>query len=480
METIEVRGVEYKLVKARDFEVIVRSDNDFINYTKLCQQINDNRRPFSQLKKSETFQRLCIQMEEPSGRIRPDGNEPSLYEQIKNRIEIEITGGDRGSDMERIRGTYMPRYLLDYVIMTCDIGYYKLVHELMDSIDAVAQERQRSFIEELQSNISEQHRKLERKKLKISRLEEMYTRLQATMDEVRNENAQTHQRLDQANEQLTTVHGQLDQANEQLTTVHGQLDQANERLQTMSTVVSQVAEHLEESSKFVTENFNERNMTLGHVQEVIAIFSIKTFTDSQRLPDGFAVYDIFAGNPRFLRKTMLKRKYKPTEDELEHPVAVIDTSDAKDLLNYVRNNIDREFAAISPDSKLITNDIEATVKYITICKDKMVTLDRDAVSLHLSNLKNALRSALRDGLREVHERIDRIEANQNRIIDLLTRRRPNATKVLVNGRYRDLMFRNDGTVLYIPRANHREVELTEDDINRLRFKDNDGRNIELM
>ena len=248
----------------------------------------------------------------------------------------------------------------------------------------------------------------------------------------------------------------------------------------MSTVVSQVAEHLEESSKFVTENFNERNMTLGHVQEVIAIFSIKTFTDSQRLPDGFAVYDIFAGNPRFLRKTMLKRKYKPTEDELEHPVAVIDTSDAKDLLNYVRNNIDREFAAISPDSKLITNDIEATVKYITICKDKMVTLDRDAVSLHLSNLKNALRSALRDGLREVHERIDRIEANQNRIIDLLTRRRPNATKVLVNGRYRDLMFRNDGTVLYIPRANHREVELTEDDINRLRFKDNDGRNIELM
>ena len=26
MQTIEVRGVEYKLVKARDFEVIVRSD----------------------------------------------------------------------------------------------------------------------------------------------------------------------------------------------------------------------------------------------------------------------------------------------------------------------------------------------------------------------------------------------------------------------------------------------------------------------
>ena len=29
MQVIEVRGVEYKLVKARDFEVIVRSDNGF-------------------------------------------------------------------------------------------------------------------------------------------------------------------------------------------------------------------------------------------------------------------------------------------------------------------------------------------------------------------------------------------------------------------------------------------------------------------
>ena len=115
METIEVRGVEYKLVKARDFEVIVRSDNGFINYTKLCQQINDNRRPFSQLKKSETFQRLCIQMENSSGRIRPEQLDASLYEQIKDRIEIEEGGRQQDPIIARISGTYMPRYLLDYV-----------------------------------------------------------------------------------------------------------------------------------------------------------------------------------------------------------------------------------------------------------------------------------------------------------------------------------------------------------------------------
>ena len=178
METIEVRGVEYKLVKARDFEVIVRSDNGFINYTKLCQQINDNRRPFSQLKKSETFQRLCIQMENSSGRIRPEQLDGSLYEQIKDRIEIEEGGRQQDPIIARISGTYMPRYLLDYVIMTCDIGYYKLIHELMDSIDQVAQERQVKFVEELQSNINLQKAKLEKRKVKINDLKSTVERLE--------------------------------------------------------------------------------------------------------------------------------------------------------------------------------------------------------------------------------------------------------------------------------------------------------------
>ena len=196
METIEVRGVEYKLVKARDFEVIVRSDNGFINYTKLCQQINDGKKPFYNIKANETFKRLCIQMEIHEPGIPGACSDARLYEQIKSRIEITEEGNST-SEIARISGTYMPRYLLDYVIMTCDIGYYKLVHELMDSIDRVAQERQRSFIEELQSNISEQNRKLERKKLKISRLDQLCNDLRESnahldnqMREVRTQNAQ--------------------------------------------------------------------------------------------------------------------------------------------------------------------------------------------------------------------------------------------------------------------------------------------------
>ena len=115
METIEVRGVEYKLVKARDFEVIVRSDNGFINYTKLCQQINDGRCQFRDIKKIDTFKRLCIQMEISAEQIIASQNETSLYEQIKDHIEIEEGGRQQDPIIARISGTYMPRYLLDYV-----------------------------------------------------------------------------------------------------------------------------------------------------------------------------------------------------------------------------------------------------------------------------------------------------------------------------------------------------------------------------
>ena len=97
MQTIEVRGVEYKLVKARDFEVIVRSDNGFINYAKLCQQINGGKKPFYNIKVNDNFKRLCIQMENSIPGIPGNENDVSLYEQIKDRIEINIQGGPQTS-----------------------------------------------------------------------------------------------------------------------------------------------------------------------------------------------------------------------------------------------------------------------------------------------------------------------------------------------------------------------------------------------
>ena len=195
METIEVRGLVFKVAKARDFEVIIREDNGFINYTKLCQQINGGKKPFYNIKKNDDFKRLCIQMENSAQGFPLAENLTSLYKSISDKIEYELNGANNNNDNARISGTYMPRYLLDYVIMTCDISYYKLIHELMDTIDKVSQERQIKFIEELQSNINYQKAKLDKRKIKISDLKSTVERIERQNQELLDRNDQLEDML---------------------------------------------------------------------------------------------------------------------------------------------------------------------------------------------------------------------------------------------------------------------------------------------
>ena len=53
--------------------------------------------------------------------------------------------------------------------------------------------------------------------------------------------------------------------------------------------------------------------------------------------------------------------------------------------------------------------------------------------------------------------------------------RPNAVSVYSNGRYRELITQADGSIVYVPRARSSEVELTEEDIRNLKFKDANGK-----
>ena len=255
-----MRGVEYKLVKARDFEVIVRSDNGFINYTKLCQQINDGKKPFYKVKDTQTFKYLCIQMENHDQLICRSCSDVSLYEEIKSRIEMTEEGNST-PEIARISGTYMPRYLLDYVIMTCDISYYKLIHELMDSIDQVAQERQRSFIEELQSNISEQNRKLERKRAKITRLDQLCNELRESNTNLAN--------------QMNEVREQNNQLLEDNRHTHQQLHQANHKLDSLGHQINGLTNSF-------TSNFSEMNVTTGTAEYTYLLLTRQALTNGAR------------------------------------------------------------------------------------------------------------------------------------------------------------------------------------------------------
>ena len=54
--------------------------------TKLCQQINGGRRQFRDIKKIETFKRLCIQMETANAQICAVDPEVEMYEQWFNTL----------------------------------------------------------------------------------------------------------------------------------------------------------------------------------------------------------------------------------------------------------------------------------------------------------------------------------------------------------------------------------------------------------
>lgn len=89
MEAVVVDGVEYKFAKARDFEIVIRTDNGYINYTKLCQQVNGGKKPFYDIKRNTEFKLMCVEMEEKVVPQNPRTTQiEEKYELIKSNILI--------------------------------------------------------------------------------------------------------------------------------------------------------------------------------------------------------------------------------------------------------------------------------------------------------------------------------------------------------------------------------------------------------
>ena len=488
MQTIEVRGVEYKLVKARDFEVIVRSDNGFINYTKLCQQINDNRRPFSQLKKAETFKRLCIQMEFSAGRIRPAENVTSLYEQIKDHIEITTSGSNNNVDLARVAGTYMPRYLLDYVIMTCDIGYYKLIHELMDTIDQVAQERQVKFVEELRSNIDLQKAKLERKKLKIGRLEQLNRDINArfeqldrqhqeTINELHNvqtQNRETHEQLDETHRQLEHTHEQLDETHRQLEHTHEQLDEthrqlehtheqlrvANIRLNAANTKLDNLSGQITSLSDTFTSNFSEMNITTGTAEYVYMILTRPSLTlearQSKTIAMNYAMFDSIC----CLKKDKLKQLQTHNFNEKKDTIEIeYECSCSLDISKFISENFNKMYCY-----NLNTSTYRRKLVYLESQKDKIL----DKIRIHISRSSRNKESII-ERLDKLQDTVNNIEERVARMEDYYVYLHQKGTFIIDGKVVRRVLNRDLYHNLYINYDGNR-YRLSIDDLNNAKFE----------
>lgn len=135
----------FTIAKVRDFDVIILKDNGWINYTKLCKDLTGIRTKFRDLinDNKETFLKLFTSYEQNSWREFPP-TEISI--QNLKRIHLLLSYNNVDNNF---KGTYGPKYLLDFIIIKCDISYYKLIHEALELIDNYANSNNKSVNDEI-------------------------------------------------------------------------------------------------------------------------------------------------------------------------------------------------------------------------------------------------------------------------------------------------------------------------------------------
>ena len=136
-----IRGVKmenFTYAKARDFEILVHKESGFINYTKLCKDLTDDRKAFRNLfKYNPGFQALILSFiqENNPGAVTPRSETINFNVSylVSQNVLINFNKDVKLNEM----GTYGPKWMLDYIILHFKPEYYKLIHEALETIDDV-------------------------------------------------------------------------------------------------------------------------------------------------------------------------------------------------------------------------------------------------------------------------------------------------------------------------------------------------------
>ena len=173
-EGIQAFGTVFRTVKARDREVIIDADG-LINYTTMMRDITGNRYSFRDIcrdnrslyahvlhhdrKKLEAWasKELARTKKSSTGGNPPVEEINEFLSEIRT-IEIEglvnagilVVRKGGPTSTSSYRGTYGPRYLLDFLLFNVDVVYYDAVHETMEALDAFAQKTNKSLVQELE------------------------------------------------------------------------------------------------------------------------------------------------------------------------------------------------------------------------------------------------------------------------------------------------------------------------------------------
>lgn len=227
----------------------------------------------------------------PEGKISPP--ETMTVSQLKQAgIFVEYRGKPNN-----IAGSYGPRYLLDIFIILTRPGYYKLVHELLDSIDDGAQLKNHTFDDELRRTIGqkqEENEKLREKFNRINRehdksfkrlnkrnrdlnsmIREMNRKLDNQTNELRQARTELHDQttaLAQAREELANNTNELTQARAELAQNTNALNEAQVQLHDQTQALTQARTELQENTMRLTrahEELQHQTHLITNLQDLV-------------------------------------------------------------------------------------------------------------------------------------------------------------------------------------------------------------------
>ena len=408
--SIQAFGTSFKLAKARDFEVIVDAEGR-INYTKLLTQITGDENKLSNMcrfnssildvVRSYDEDKLLVWKGKFGSNSIPrklgiaqEGNnslpDTMTVSQLKQAsIFTEHRGGSK--EVQFLTGTYGPRYLLDILIILTRPSYYKLIHELLETIDNGSHLKNRSFDEELRRTIAQKQEENEQLKAKFNRISR--ERDQACK-RLNKKNRDLHGLLREMNKKLDNQTLQLTQANTQLHEANTKIDHQMNLITNLQDLVVEGAQQtrnkIDELGNNLHNEFSRMNVTTGRRGETIDIWTNAAlnlnFHFQGLADDNEEVLDTFAGDINHPER--IKQHLMPPERGIDECLGSFSNANAIDICVYAKEHIDEypHLRFYSPTRKLIVQLGH---------RDEAISFIRNYASqgeTHIANLVRAYRN----------------------------------------------------------------------------------------
>ena len=394
VNTIHVHGHSFTYAKIRGFEILMMEDGR-INLKSLCQQCGT--REWKQIIRGTNFQDLVVAVEK--SKVGADGMwkcEYSTGVRIHTPVEIKELrydiiareifhiegGGDSRTKAAKVAGTYGPRYLIDYLIMIEDPKYLITVHELLEAVDSLSITSNATFTETLKETIialEERNKELENKvaikdRVNTSLLQHLHncsekkTQLKDKLLKSKEKKSRLEMKIDTLIEINNNQTQQLQEANVKLTDMNKDLKEANENIKQLQSTIEngkvEVVKSIDNVKRKIIHKINNTNLTTATTKEHLILYKIQQLTSelrySERISEDEVALDVFRGQLKNEKSTMLHRKYKfNTATDKRYNIGL--TANAVDIFNYIKS---KGFRILHDKNKI----------YTIVCKRELVTV----------------------------------------------------------------------------------------------------------